>query len=165
MGAAGCWTILPAPSSTQVKVGHSSGWEAELPVEPDLGSALRQNRSFTERRKHDIQPGRPSLGTSAFRTDAFDRSRPSSDLRKVCFQPVPLVFEAMLKSGYSAPALRVTRGRSVPILRHSAICSNVTSGSKAVWSPAAPGPSIDDSTRQGAPVSAGRHPVGHDPKT
>ena len=37
---------------------------------------MRQNRSFTERRKHDIQPCRLSLGTTAFRSDAFGHFRP-----------------------------------------------------------------------------------------
>lgn len=37
--------------------------------------AKRQERSFTERQKDDIQPCRVSLGTSAFRSDAFGRFR------------------------------------------------------------------------------------------
>ena len=41
-----------------------------------LGPGMRQNPSFTERRKHDIQPCRLSLGRSAFRSDAFGHSRP-----------------------------------------------------------------------------------------
>ncbi len=43
-------------------------------------SALRQHRSFTERRKHDIQSGHLSLGTSAFRSHASGRSRPLADM-------------------------------------------------------------------------------------
>ena len=45
---------------------------------------MRQNRSLNERKKHDIQPCRLSLGTSAFRSDAFDRSRPKAVVAVMC---------------------------------------------------------------------------------
>ena len=46
----------------------------------ETSSEMRQDRSFTERRKHDIQPCRLSLGTSAFRSGTFGSSRPVADV-------------------------------------------------------------------------------------
>jgi hypothetical protein len=52
---------------------------------------VRQNRSFIQRRKHDIQPCRLSLGTSAFRSDAFDRSRPRADCAPHLNSTAPMI--------------------------------------------------------------------------
>jgi len=50
---------------------------------PEATSQMRQERSFTERRKHVIHQCGLGLGTSAFWSDAFGRFRPVADPQTV----------------------------------------------------------------------------------
>ena len=47
------------------------------------GAARRQNRSFTERQKHDIQCSHSRAGTSGSRKVGSDRIRPVADIRQI----------------------------------------------------------------------------------